>query len=222
MNVRRNGQKTVSFSLSVFLRSVILSTFLDYLQKPWYKMKLEGFRYVREGHAISFNRYFYTGPRKKIYLMSSTGSGIMYIFISSIRNFFVTEVTIVSECLLLKRVTLSCHLVRFHTYFLIPPPPLMVFKSILVDHTFSVWSFGQINIFFFLKIAFNLPLLTDTSKSFVVAIQPSFRNTDLSTPFLRAYGIYLSVLMLFPIDVFTSNNIKSTRKWEKKLSSNYM
>lgn len=101
----------------------------------------------------------------------------MYIFICGIGNFFVTEVTIVSECLLLKRVTLSCHLVRSPTFFLF-----------LSAHGFEI-DFGRPHIFglefrtnkhFFLKIAFNLPLRTDTSRSFVV--RSDLPSTTLTCP----------------------------------------
>lgn len=40
-------------------------------------------------------------------------------------------------------------------------------------------------------------------------VQPFFLSKSLN-------GIYLSVLMLFPIEVFTSDNIQSTRKWKKE------
>lgn len=55
------------------------------------------------------------GARAKNYILK--GSRIIYSFLW----FISTEATIVSECLRLKRVTLSCHLVRcqtisFHMY----------------------------------------------------------------------------------------------------------
>ena len=68
----------------------------------------------------------------KIYFVLKEVWNRNYIFISPV---FLSKVTIVSECLLLKRVILSCHLVRFG--FPLPHMYINVLALSLVDHTFS-------------------------------------------------------------------------------------